>query len=334
MAGYVARRVLLVVPVVFGALSLLFVAFFVLPGDEARLIAGGGDRPIPAARVEQIREAYDLDEPLVVQYARYWGRTVQGDFGESYRLGTPVSDVMGDTAGASLRLAFWAVVIEVVLGVGAGLLSAMRRGTFLDGLVTVSTLAVSAVPVFVLGLVLQQATGVFPNQHDWPAWARLPTDGIGPDSWALGVIPTGDQWQYLVQPAFVLAAVSTAVVARVTRAALVQVRGEPHMRQARAKGFSEWQAVTRYGLRNAMIPVVTLVGLDFGALVGSAVVTEYTFNWPGVGSALADAIDARDAPVILGLSAVVVLVYALVNLATDVVYTWLDPRVRLARERP
>lgn len=334
MAGYVARRVLLVVPVVFGALSLLFVAFFVLPGDEARLIAGGGDRPIPAARVEQIREAYDLDEPLVVQYARYWGRTVQGDFGESYRLGTPVSDVMGDTAGASLRLAFWAVVIEVVLGVGAGLLSAMRRGTFLDGLVTVSTLAVSAVPVFVLGLVLQQATGVFPNQHDWPAWARLPTDGIGPDSWALGVIPTGDQWQYLVQPAFVLAAVSTAVVARVTRATLVQVRGEPYMRQARAKGFSEWQAVTRYGLRNAMIPVVTLVGLDFGALVGSAVVTEYTFNWPGVGSALADAIDARDAPVILGLSAVVVLVYALVNLATDVVYTWLDPRVRLARERP
>lgn len=333
MGGYIVRRVLIVVPVVFGALSLLFFCFFWLPGDEARLIAGGGDRLIPPQRIEQIRDAYHLDDPLAVQYVRYWDRTLRGDFGESFRLNRPVTEIMGDTAAASLRLAFWALVVEVMLGVGAGIVSALRRKSFLDGLITVSTVAISAIPVFVLGLLLQQLTGVVPNQHDWPQWARLPTDGIGPNSWTLLVVPTGDQWQYLVQPAFVLASVSTAVVARLTRGSLLDVDGRDFMRTARAKGLSEWQTLRRHGLRNALLPVVTWIGVDFGALVGSAVVTEFTFNWPGIGSALADAVGARDAPVILGLSMVVVVVYALVNLVVDLCYVWLDPRIRLRGDR-
>jgi ABC-type dipeptide/oligopeptide/nickel transport system permease component len=146
------------------------------------------------------------------------------------------------------------------------------------------------------------------------------------------VIPTGDQWEYLVQPAFVLASVSTAVIARLTRSALLDVDNRDFMRTARAKGMTDWEAVRHHGLRNAMLPVMTIIALDFGALVGSAVVTEYTFSWPGIGSALADAVDARDAPVILGLSMVVVLVFALVNLLVDVLYVWLDPRIRLRRE--
>lgn len=333
MFSYVIRRLFVLAPVVVGAISILFFLFFLLPGDEAEFIAGGGERNVPESVLQNVKERYDLDKPWYVQYANYWKRTAQGDFGESYQSRDDVSEIIKRTAAASTRLAIWAIIIEVMLGIGAGVLSAVKRYSFIDGLTTVSTAAVSAVPVFVLGLLLQQMTGVFPNQHDWPQWARLPVQGIGPDTWRFFFIPTGEQWRYLIQPALVLASVSTAVVARMTRATMLEVNRTDYMRTARAKGLAERRVVFGHGLRNALIPVVTLIGIDFGTLIGSAILTETVFNWPGIGSRIAVAISDRDAPVILGLSLVVVVVYVVVNLIVDLSYAYFDPRIRLGKAR-
>jgi ABC-type dipeptide/oligopeptide/nickel transport system permease component len=315
--------------VVVAALTVLFALFFMLPGDPARFIAGGRDRQVPPEEIARVTEEYHLDDPIPVQYVDYWRRILHGDFGTSYETDESVTDVMRETVPASLRLAFWAILVEALLGIGAGVLAAARKGSFLDASVTVSTIALAAVPVFLLGYLLQQLTGVYPNQHDWPDWARLPVQGIGPDSWALGVIPTGTQWKYLIQPAFVLALVSAAIVARVTRASMLETARSDYVRTARAKGLSHRQALRRHGMRNAMIPVVTLIGIDFGTLIGAAIITEYTFNWPGVGSRIASAVDSRDAPVLLGLSLVVVVAFVLVNLIVDLSYAWFDPRARV-----
>jgi ABC-type dipeptide/oligopeptide/nickel transport system permease component len=173
--------------------------------------------------------------------------------------------------------------------------------------------------------------GIFPNQHDWPEWARLPVQGIGPNEWTFFFIPTGGQWRYLVLPAVVLASVSTALVARMTRTTMLEVGQADYMRTARAKGLSERQVTFRHGLRNALIPVVTLIGLDVGTMIGSAILTETVFNWPGMGSTIARALEARDAPVVLGLTLTLVLLYVFVNLLVDISYGWLDPRIRYGK---
>ena len=330
MARFAARRLLVTGPVVWAALSLLFVLFFLLPGDPVDLIAGsGGARAVTPEVRAAIEARYGLDDPWYVQYASYWGRTLTGDLGESYASRRQVSDVLGQTAVASLRLAVWAVAVEVVFGIAAGVLSALRRNSFGDSLTTVGTAALSAVPVFVLGYLLQHAFGVFPAQAELPQWLRLPVQGIGPDTWTFFFIPVGEQWRYLVLPAFTLASVATALVARLTRTAMVEVSAADFMRTAKAKGLSERRVVFRHGLRNALIPVVTFIGINFADLLGSAILTETVYNWPGMGSTVAQAIGRRDAPIVLGGTLVLVVAYMLVNLLVDLSYGLLDPRVRL-----
>lgn len=321
------RRLLLAVPVVWGAVTLLFLLFYVVPGDPVSVIAGRDGRAIPADVRANIEASYGLDEPVPTQYLDYLGRLARFDLGESYN-GREVNEVLRQTGTNSLRLAIWALLLEVVIGLGAGVLSAVRRYSFLDAVTTVSTAAASAVPVFVLGYLLQQLLGVTPNQRGWPEWLRFPVQGIGEDTWFLFFLPTGGQWRHLVLPAITLASVSTAILARMARATMLEVSRADFMRTARAKGLSERQVTLRHGLRNALIPVVTLIGLDVGTMLGSAVLTETVFNWPGMGSAIARALAARDAPIVLGLTTALVVVYVVVNLLVDLSYGWLDPRIR------
>lgn len=331
MTSYIIRRLLLVVPTVFFALSFLFFLFFTLPGDPASLIAGGANRHIDPGVQERIESRYGLNQPLRTQFVDYWSRTVRWDLGDSFLSQRSVNDILGEKAVNSIRLGIWAILIEIVVGISVGLLSALRRYSMSDKITTVLTAAASAVPVFVLGFLLQWLFAVKPNQWGWPQWARLRTQGIGPNSWTLFFIPTGDQWRYLILPAITLACVATALAARMTRGSMLEVLRADYMRTARAKGLRERDVVLRHGLRNAMLPVVTLIGIDFGTVIGAAVLTETTFSWPGLGSEIANSVRTRDLPVILGLSLAVVLAYALINLLVDLSYAWFDPRIRLGK---
>ncbi len=325
MAGYILRRVFLIIPVVWGAMTLLFIALL-LPGDPINSLVG---EKAPSATLRaQVTEKYGLDQPLPVRYGRYVKSVLQGDLGHSYQQGRSVNDILKQTAPNSLRLAIWALLIEVLIGLVAGVISAVRQYSFLDTFVTVSTTMVVAVPVFVLGYLFQYALGVYTFQHGMPQWMRFPTAGIGPNEWFLFFIPTGGQWKFLVLPAVTLASVSTAIVARMTRTTMLEVMKADYMRTAVAKGLSARAVILRHGMKNAMIPVVTLIGLDLASLVGSAVLTESVFNWPGMGGAVARAAQSLDAPVVLGLTLVIVVAYVVINLLVDLSYAFFDPRIR------
>jgi ABC-type dipeptide/oligopeptide/nickel transport system permease component len=327
--AFIVRRTIGLIFILWGTVTLMFFLFFLLPEDPAELIAGGsGKNPDPQV-VQNIREKYDLDQPVIVQYGAYLGRIVRFDFGTSFADSEPVSEIIKDKAPASLRLAFWAIAIEATIGIGAGVLSAIRKYSTSDKVTTLLAAVMSATPVFVLAFLIQQVTGVYANQHDWPEWARFPVQGIGPNQWFALVMPSADQFQYLVQPAIVLASVSTVVVARLARTTMLEVSKTDYMRTARAKGLRERRVTFHHGLRNAMIPVITFIGVDFGILVGTAVLTETVFNWPGLGSQIVESADGRDLPVLVGLTFVVVLVYGIANLLVDISYAWFDPRVRL-----
>jgi ABC-type dipeptide/oligopeptide/nickel transport system permease component len=327
MLAFILRRTLLAVPVTWGAMSLLFLMFFVVPGDPVEQIVGSGRAISPAVR-ENIERKLGLDQPWYVQYGRYWQRVATGDLGRSYQSDRSVNEVVKEAAPASVRLAVWAMLIEIVVGLSVGVVSAAKRYSFIDTLTTVSTTMLVAVPVFVLGYILQIMLGVYTFQHDFPAWARFPVQGIGPDSWAFLVVPTGSQWRYLLLPVLTLASVSTAVVARLMRTTMLEVDRADYMRTAMAKGLRHRRAVLKHGLKNAMVPVVTFIGIDLATLIGSAILTETVFNWPGLGSRIAGALGAHDAPIVLGLSLVVVLAYVVINLVVDVSYAFFDPRIR------
>jgi peptide/nickel transport system permease protein len=333
MPRFLLRRLLVVVPTTFAAISLLFVLFFLLPGDPARTIAGGDLDHVDPDVLARVEERYGLDDPVPVQFARYWERTVQWDLGESYTTRRPVNEIVGDRLANTVRLAFWAVVLEVVIGVGAGVVSSVWRRSRTDRATTLLTAAAAAIPVFVLGYLLKWAFAIYPATHAWPDWLRLRSQGLGPDTWALFVLPTGEQWRYVVLPAVTLALTSAALLARITRSSMLDVLRADFVRTARAKGLSERRVVFGHALPNALLPVVTIVGLDLGALIGSAVMTETVFSWPGVGSEIARSVARRDMPVLLGLTIVVVLAYQLLNLVVDVSYGRLDPRVRVRARR-
>ena len=332
MPSYVIRRVLLLIPTVFVALSFLFLLFFQLPGNTAELIAGGGERTPDPGVLERVEERYGLSDPVHEQFVNYWKRTIQWDLGESYLNRQSVNDIVGERAKNSIRLAIWAVIIEIIVGIAVGLVSAIKRYSLTDRATTIVTAAASAMPVFVLGFLLKYAFAVYPNKNDWPEWARLRTEFIGDNTWAFFFIPTGEQWRYLLLPAVVLASVSTALAARMMRGSMLEVLRADYMRTARSKGLSERQVVVRHGLRNALIPVVTLIGIDFGTVIGAAVLTETVFSWPGLGSEIARSVLQRDLPVMLGLTLVVVIAYAVINLIVDLSYAWFDPRIRLGVE--
>ena len=333
MTSFVIRRLLQVLPTVFVALSALFFIFFLLPGDPAQLIAGGAERTIDPGVLDTIERRYGLNDPLHEQFFNYWKRTLQWDLGDSYISRASVNEILGERAINSLRLAAWGMIIEVFVGLSVGVLSAVRRYSWSDRATTVATAAAAAVPAFVLGFLLQYFWAVLPGPNKWefPEWMQLRTSGIGPDTWTFFFVPVGEQWRYLVLPALTLACVNTALLTRMTRGSMLEVLGADYIRTARSKGMRERDVIVRHGLRNAMMPAITLIGIDIGTTIGVAVLTETTFSWPGLGSRIVEAVSDRDLPVLLGLSLVVVLVYVLANMAVDISYAWFDPRVRHAR---
>ena len=332
MAGYILRRTLLVIPVVLGAVTMLFLVFFIIPGDPVEQLGGGTGKALTAQERINIEQKYGLDKPWYDQYGTYMGHLVKGDLGRSYTQGRDVSTLIKETAPASLRLALWAILLEIAIGIAAGIVAAVRQYSFLDGLTTVSTTMVVGIPVFVLGYLFQYAFGVYPFKHHLATFLRFPVQGIGPDKWTLFFIPVGSQWRYLIFPAITLASVSTAVVARMTRTTMLEVLKADYMRTAAAKGLTKSKIVFKHGLKNAMIPVVTLIGLDLATLIGSAILTETVFNWPGMGSMIYRAIIALDSPVVLGGTLVIVTAYVVINLLVDLSYAFFDPRIRYGGE--
>lgn len=335
MTSYIIRRLLGIIPTVFVAISILFFIFFIMPGDPANLIAGGAERNIPQRTIDQIEDRYGLDDPVLVQFGNYWKRTVQWDLGYSFENRMSVNDILGRRAVASIRLAFWAIIIELAVGLSVGIWSAIRRYSWSDRTTTVLTAGASAIPAFVMGFLLQYFFAVLPgpNKWDWPDWAQFPAQASAmPDTWTFFFIPTGEQWRYTVLPAITLACVTTALLTRMMRGSMLEVLRSDYMRTAKAKGLGERQVVMKHGLRNAMLPVITLIGIDFATAIGVAVLTETTFNWPGLGSQIVNSVQDRDLPVLLGLTLPVVLAYAFINLIVDISYAWFDPRVRLGEK--
>lgn len=330
MGSFLLRRSLQLLLVLWGGATLLFLLFNALPTNPAeRFASGGGERAPDPQVVANLEEQMGIDKPVPQQYLNYMGDLIHGDLGTSYVSKEPVMDIVKDKLPPSLRLAFWAIIVESAIGISAGALSARKRNSVGDWVTTITAVVLSAIPVFVLAYVIKQVTGVYAFQNDWPAWATFPTIGYGPNEFVLGVIPVDGTWKYLVQPVFVLASVGTAILARITRTSMLETMRRDHVRTARAKGLTEKRVLRKHVQRNAMIPVVTVIGIDFGTLVGAAILTETVFNLPGLGSQIVASAKAFDAPVVLGLTLAVTLVYGLASMAVDLSYAYFDPRVKL-----
>jgi ABC-type dipeptide/oligopeptide/nickel transport system permease component len=300
---FLIRRLLQAVPVLIGVSVGVFLMVHLIPGDPAEMLAG---QMATREDVENVRRALELDRPLVEQYLRFAGRALTGDFGKSFRTGRPVSEEIVARFGNTLLLGSVALLIASVIGGAAGIVAAVKRFTWIDNLALgLSILAIST-PAFSLGLLLILTFAVW--------FSVLPMTGF-------------DSWQAIVLPALTLSAASTAVICRIMRSSLVEVLDNQYVRTARAKGLREHLVIWRHGVRNALIPVVTVVGLQLGYLLGSAVVTETVFAWPGLGRLLVQSILARDFPVVQAAVLVVAVTFIAVNILTDLLYGLLDPRI-------
>ncbi|MFC8916456.1 ABC transporter permease [Streptomyces sp. WAC05374] len=307
MGRYVIRRLLQAIPVLLGATILIYCLVFLLPGDPIQALAGEkkADPNITAI----LREQYHLNDPLYQRYWYYISGVLTGDFGTDFT-GRPVAEIMSETFPVTLNLAAIAFAVEAVIGIVAGVFAALGRGKFLDNVVLLSTLLLVSVPVFVLGNVLQLVLGV--------KWAIAP---ISYDS---------EDMTTLILPAVVLASASLAYITRLTRTSMMETMRADYVRTATAKGLSRSRVIVRHALRNAMIPIVTFLGVDLGALMGGAIITERIFNIPGIGGTLYQAVYLRQGTTVVSIVTVLVLVYIAANLIVDLLYAVLDPRIRYA----
>ncbi len=315
---YVLRRLAQVVPTTAAILVLGFLLIHLAPGDPVLALAGqNGDAEYYAF----VREKFGLDESLPRQLATYVGNVVRGDLGTSYVQGRPVSQVIGERLPATLLLTSTALVVSTAVGIGVGVFAATRRRRWPDVTVSLTTLTLYAAPVFLLGqlaiLLLALRLGWFPVQGM--------TDADGP---ATGIGHVLDVAHHLALPALALASQEIAAVARLSRIGLLDELARDHIRTARAKGVSERAVVLRHALRRALLPVVTVLGGRVGHLVAGAIVVEVVFGWPGLGRLLVTAMQNRDAPIVLGVFLLVAVTVVVANLLTDLVYAFLDPRVR------
>jgi ABC-type dipeptide/oligopeptide/nickel transport system permease component len=318
MLQYILRRLAQFIPVFLGVTLLLFYVTTFLPGDPVALRAGPGKKLSPAA-YQEMRHAYGLDRPWYVQYANYLGQLAHGDLGTSINSGRTVLDIFRETYPYTLRLSLAAIVIEILVGIGVGIVSAVKQYSIWDTLVTLSTSVLVALPVFWLGIMLQYFFGIYLKDVTHGAFF-LPISG------ASGTV--FQDWVHLLLPAVTLASVSTAYAARIMRSQLLEVKGQDYVRTAFAKGLSGSGVLWRHEMKNALIPVVTFIGLDLGAMLSGAILTETVFNWPGIGLTIYQAIGSRDYPVVFGGVTLVLFAVLIVNLLVDLSYAFLDPRIR------
>ena len=314
MRRYVVRRLALLVPVLLGVSVIIFMVLHLSPGDPAEIMLGS---QATQADLDRLRAELGLTEPLYVQYVHWLGLVARGDLGRSIWMKRPV---LGEVLGrfkATLILTGAALVLSTAVGLALGIASAVRPNSPLDRLSAVASLFGASMPVFWLGIVLMVIFAL------WLGW--LPASGM--------FAPYGggdlrDLLVHLALPAVTLAAASVTIIARLTRSTMLETLGQDYIRTARAKGVVERAVVLRHGLKNALIPIVTVVGVQAGYLLGGAVLTETVFAWPGVGTLMVQGILARDFPLVQGCVLVVALSFVLINLAVDLLYAWLDPRIR------
>ncbi|WKD57905.1 Dipeptide transport system permease protein DppB [Corynebacterium capitovis DSM 44611] len=308
MLRYIGRRLLQMIPVFFGATLLLYALVFLMPGDPVQAL--GGDRGLSEAARARIEAEYNLDKPFLVQYLLYLKGIFTGDFGMTFS-GQPVSAVMANAFPVTAKLALMALAFESVFGILFGVIAGMRRGGAFDSTILVISLFVIAVPSFVIGFVLQYLVGV--------KWGLLPV-----------TVGRNESFVALLMPAIVLGSLSFAYVVRLTRNSVSDNLRADYVRTARAKGLSGSTVMTRHVLRNSLIPVVTFLGSDLGALMGGAIVTEGIFGINGVGGTIYQGIIKGEPATVVSFTTVLVIVYIVANLIVDLLYAVLDPRIRYA----
>jgi ABC-type dipeptide/oligopeptide/nickel transport system permease component len=308
MGRYVFNRLIQLLPVLWLISVIVFAVMHVLPGDPAELMLQGaeGGATTPQ-RLAEIRQEMGLDDPLLVQYGRFLGNALLGDLGTSIRFRTPVVGLILERFWYTLELALAGLAIALLLGVPLGMIAAVRQNSWTDAGAMSLAYVGASMPVYWLGLILIL---LFSFTLNW-----LPPAGA-------------DDWRSLVMPAFTLGFVSAGLISRLVRSSMIEVLNEDYIRTSRAKGLTERLVLWRHGLKNALIPVITMVGLQFGAMLAGAVVTETVFSRPGVGRLVVSAILSKDYPLVQGCILFLAVVYLLVNLLVDVAYAWLDPRIR------
>lgn len=365
MVQYIIRRVLLSIITLLGIIAIVFVMARLLPGDPC--LSALGERATEAI-CNAFNERYGLNEPIHIQFLLYIGQLLRGDLGDSIRYGRPVTEILIERLPTTIELAVYSLIFASILGVLLGLLSALRRNSKTDvGTMFVAILGVS-IPIFVLALLLQFVFAVaLPNVTEGLFGVRvgLPPSGRLSAGLAFQTIPQAfgledvqglpragmdflsgiytisflitfqwnqliDAWQHLILPVIALGTISLAIIARITRSSLLEVLGLDYIRTARAKGVSDRSVLRKHAFRNAMLPVVTIIGLQLGLLLAGAVLTETVFNLTGVGRTMYDSIVGRDYIVVQAFTLIIALIYLVVNLFVDISYAFLDPRIRLA----
>ena len=304
MYNYLIKRLISIIPVLIGISLLLFFMLRMLPGDPAQVLAGQMATP---QEIKNIRSQLGLDRPIHQQYAIYLSHLVRLDLGRSARTQNPVIEEIWARLPNTMLLAMVAIVLACLFGIPAGIISAMRPYSWLDYAITMTALFGISMPVFWLGLML---VVVFSIILQW-----LPAGGTG-------------GWQHVILPSITLASFVVAFIARMTRSTMLETLSQDFTTTARSKGLTEKTVVVKHALRNALIPIITVVGLQFGMLLGGAVLTETVFAWPGIGRLIVDSILARDYPMIQGVILIFGLLYILVNLIVDMTYAFVDPRIR------
>ena len=358
MLGYISRRLLMSIPVLIGILLVTFVLARLIPGDPCKAMLG---EKASQEVCERFNRDQGLDKPIYVQFAVYAGQIVRGNFGDSIRFSRPVSKILIERLPLTIELALGGLIVALIVGVGLGIISAMRHNTGVDvATMIVANIGIS-MPVFWLGLMLAYAfalllkgtpfwlppsgrlTAGLVSTPFYEVWGWVVAQGslrqafydFIANHFIFNAFITGD-WKlfndairHLILPIITLSTIPMAIIARMTRSSLLEVMGRDYVRTARAKGAGERRVITRHALRNALLPVVTIVGLQMGGLLGGAVLTETVFGLAGVGRMLFEAITARDYPIIQAFTVVIAVFYMLINLMVDLSYGFLDPRIRI-----
>ncbi len=325
MLQYVIRRFIQMIPLLIGISILVFLLVHLSPGDPIRMLLGEEATDEDVARLKAV---YGFDLPLPTQYLKWAGNAIRGDLGSSIRQGIPVTTLIFERLGATLELALMSVVVAVLLGIPVGIFAAMRRGSLWDYISMIFALIGVSMPGFWLGLMLLSYVAL--NVDFLPMFGR---DGsVFGGLWKLITQFKADELltgiRYILLPAFSIGTSMMAIITRLTRSSLLEVLGKDYIRTAQAKGLTNRVVVIKHGLRNALLPVITIVGIQFGAMLGGAVVTETVFAWPGVGRLVVNAISQRDFPIIQGGVLMMAIIFTLANLAVDISYALVNPRIR------
>jgi ABC-type dipeptide/oligopeptide/nickel transport system permease component len=308
----ILTRVLLTLPVVWVVVSLVFLLIHLVPGDPVQQMLGEG---ATTTDIAALRHQYGLDLPLATQYLHYWRDVLHGNLGRSIRLNDTVTHLISTRYPYTVELTVTALILGLLLAIPAGVMAAIRRGHWQDQTLGIVSLFGLSVPAFALGPVLIL---VFSIALGW-----LPVSGAGPDGLFLA-----EGWKYIVLPSVAMGVSLAAILTRMVRTAMLEELNRDYIRTARAKGLTETAVVYRHALPNALVPIVTVVGLQFGALLAGAIVTETIFSWPGLGRMVVSAISGRDYALVQGSLLTIGLTYVLVNLFTDLAYRWVNPRMR------